>query len=150
MCARSLNAGRLACPIDPLAVAGEAGRCLRPPRALPGQAWMTSSQDFKVVFGYLVSSSDAVGLAFLRYGGASPPAQTRSSKTHVAHRRIKIERVYRPYLTATEADLVYIQTTSRQASNIIPALHSSQAYKSSTAVGIRYLRNYSTAHNMVV
>jgi hypothetical protein len=43
------------------------------------------------------------GLAFLRCGGASPPAATRSRKTHVTHRRIKIERVYRPYLTATEA-----------------------------------------------
>jgi hypothetical protein len=42
-------------------------------------------------------------LAFLRCGGASPPAATLSRKTHVAHRRIKIERVYRPYLTATEA-----------------------------------------------
>jgi hypothetical protein len=49
------------------------------------------------------SASVAVGLAFLRCGGASPPAATRSRKTHVAHRIIKIERVYRPYLTATEA-----------------------------------------------
>jgi hypothetical protein len=47
--------------------------------------------------------SSAVGLSFLRCGGASPPAATRSRKNHVAHRRIKIERVYRPYLTATEA-----------------------------------------------
>jgi hypothetical protein len=43
--------------------------------------------------------SQANGPAFLRCGGASPPAATRSTKTHVAHRRIKIERVYRPYLT---------------------------------------------------
>jgi hypothetical protein len=28
-----------------------------------------------------------------------------SRKTHVAHRRMKIERVYRPYLTATEAEV---------------------------------------------
>jgi hypothetical protein len=48
-------------------------------------------------------SSIAVGPAFLRYESASPPAPARSRKTHVAHRRIKIERVYRPYLTATEA-----------------------------------------------
>jgi hypothetical protein len=48
-------------------------------------------------------ASIAVSLAFLRCGGASPPAATRSTKTHVAHRRIKIERVYRPYLTAAEA-----------------------------------------------
>jgi hypothetical protein len=51
------------------------------------------------------AASDAVGLAFLRCGGASPPAGTRSRKTHVTHRRIKIERVYCPYLTATEADV---------------------------------------------
>jgi hypothetical protein len=38
------------------------------------------------------TASDAVGLAFLRCGGASPPAATRSRKTRVAHRRIKIER----------------------------------------------------------
>jgi hypothetical protein len=44
-----------------------------------------------------------VGPAFLRCGGASPPASTRSRKTHVAHHRIKIERVHRPYLTASEA-----------------------------------------------
>jgi hypothetical protein len=46
------------------------------------------------------SAADAVGLAFLRCGGAL---------AHVAHRRMKIERVYRPYLTATEAEspLVY-------------------------------------------
>jgi hypothetical protein len=48
--------------------------------------------------------SIAVGRAFLRYESASPPAATRSMKTHVAHRRIKIEPVYRPYLTAWEAD----------------------------------------------
>jgi hypothetical protein len=42
----------------------------------------------------------AGGLAFLRCEGASPPATTRSRKSRVAHRRIKIERVYRPYLTA--------------------------------------------------
>jgi hypothetical protein len=47
---------------------------------------------------YSRSASIAGGLAFLRCGGASPPASTRSTKTHVAHRRIKIERVYRPYL----------------------------------------------------
>jgi hypothetical protein len=49
----------------------------------------------------------AVGLAyaFLRCESASRPAGTRSTKTHVAHRRIKIERVYRPYLTALEAEL---------------------------------------------
>jgi hypothetical protein len=51
------------------------------------------------------TASIAVGLAyaFLRCGGASPPASTRSRTTHVAHRRIKFERVYRPYLTALEA-----------------------------------------------
>jgi hypothetical protein len=43
----------------------------------------------------------------LRCGGASPHAATRSRKTHVAHRRIKIERVYRPYLTALEAGVCY-------------------------------------------
>jgi hypothetical protein len=48
-------------------------------------------------------ASIAGGLSFLRCGGASPPATTRSRKTHVTHRRMKIERVYRPYLTATEA-----------------------------------------------
>jgi hypothetical protein len=48
-------------------------------------------------------ASIAGGLAFLRCEGASPSAATRSTKTHVAHRRIKIERVYRPFLTATEA-----------------------------------------------
>jgi hypothetical protein len=42
---------------------------------------------------------DAVGLAFLRCGGASPPAATRSRKTI----NMKIGRVYRPYLTAWEA-----------------------------------------------
>jgi hypothetical protein len=51
----------------------------------------------------VLTASIAVGLDFLRCEGASPPAPTRSRKTHVAHRRIKIERVYRPYLTATEA-----------------------------------------------
>jgi hypothetical protein len=45
-------------------------------------------------------SAASVGPAFLICGGASPPAGTRSRKTHVAHRRIKIERVSRPYLTA--------------------------------------------------
>jgi hypothetical protein len=50
-----------------------------------------------------VPASIAVGLAFLRCGGGSPPVATRSTKTPVAHRRIKIERVYRPYLTAWEA-----------------------------------------------
>jgi hypothetical protein len=48
-------------------------------------------------------AADAVRLAFLRCGGASPPAPTRSTKTHVVHPRVKIERVYRPFLTATEA-----------------------------------------------
>jgi hypothetical protein len=47
-------------------------------------------------------ASIAGGLAFLRCGGSSPPDVTRSTKTHVTHRRIKIERVYRPYLTAAE------------------------------------------------
>jgi hypothetical protein len=46
-----------------------------------------------------ISASDAVGLSFLRCG---------SRKTRVAHRRMKIERVYRPYLTATEAVCRYI------------------------------------------
>jgi hypothetical protein len=57
-----------------------------------------------------LAASSAVGLSFLRSGGASLPAATRSRKTHVAHRKIKIERVYRPYLTATEAVqfLIYI------------------------------------------
>jgi hypothetical protein len=36
----------------------------------------------------------------LRCGGASPPAPTRSAETRIGHRRIKIERVYRHYLTA--------------------------------------------------
>jgi hypothetical protein len=49
------------------------------------------------------AASDAVDLAFLRCGGASQTTTTRSTKTNVAHRRTKIERVYRPYLTATEA-----------------------------------------------
>jgi hypothetical protein len=49
------------------------------------------------------AASIAGGPAFLRCGGASPPAATQSRKTHVAHRRLKIERVYRPYLTALEA-----------------------------------------------
>jgi hypothetical protein len=49
-----------------------------------------------------LAASIAGGLPFLRCGGASPPAATRLTKTHVAHRRMKIERVYRPYLTATE------------------------------------------------
>jgi hypothetical protein len=44
-----------------------------------------------------------VGLVFLRCEGASPPAAILSTKIHVAHHRIKIERVYCPYLTATEA-----------------------------------------------
>jgi hypothetical protein len=53
--------------------------------------------------GHLLSASDAVGLAFLRCGGAS-------RKTHVAHRRIKIERVHRRYLylTAWEAALLVV------------------------------------------
>jgi hypothetical protein len=51
-------------------------------------------------------ASIAVGLAFLRCESASPPAATRSRKTHVTHRRIKIERVYRPYLTAMEAGIL--------------------------------------------
>jgi hypothetical protein len=49
------------------------------------------------------AASDAVGPAFLRCEGASLSAAFRSRKIHVAHRRIKIERVYRNYLTATEA-----------------------------------------------
>jgi hypothetical protein len=56
-------------------------------------------------------ASDAVGPAFLRCGGASPPTATRSTTTHVAHRRIKIERVYRPYLTATEAGATTVVTS---------------------------------------
>jgi hypothetical protein len=55
---------------------------------------------------YQIAASVAVSLAFLRCESASPPAATGSRKTHVAHRRIKIERVYRPYLTATEADKI--------------------------------------------
>jgi hypothetical protein len=35
--------------------------------------------------------------------GRSPACTTRSRKTHVTHRRVKIEHVYRPYLTAWEA-----------------------------------------------
>jgi hypothetical protein len=50
-----------------------------------------------------------VGSAFLRCGGASPPVTARSRKTHAAHRRIKIERVYRPYLTALEAAFLKIR-----------------------------------------
>jgi hypothetical protein len=49
------------------------------------------------------TASIAVGPAFLRYGGASPPAAIQSMKIHAGHRRIKIECVYRPYLEATEA-----------------------------------------------
>jgi hypothetical protein len=41
----------------------------------------------------ILSACIAGGLAFLRCGGASPPAATRSRKTHIAHRKIKIERV---------------------------------------------------------
>jgi hypothetical protein len=52
---------------------------------------------------HTLGHSMAVGPAFLRCESASPPAGTRSRKTHVAHRRIKIERVYRNYLTAWEA-----------------------------------------------
>jgi hypothetical protein len=44
--------------------------------------------------------------SFLEMWGRSPPAATRSRETHVAHRRIKIERVYRPYLTAAEAECI--------------------------------------------
>jgi hypothetical protein len=57
--------------------------------------------------------SSAVGPAFLRCESTSPPASTQSMKTHVAHRRIKIEHVYRPYLTAWRlffASLVYVCT----------------------------------------
>jgi hypothetical protein len=54
------------------------------------------------VWDVTTPASIAVGLAFLRCGIASPPAPTRSRKTRVAHRRIKIEQVYRPYLTAWE------------------------------------------------
>jgi hypothetical protein len=56
------------------------------------------------------AASIAVGLvflrcpAFLRCGGASLSTGILSTKTRVAYRRIKIERVYRPYLTATEAE----------------------------------------------
>jgi hypothetical protein len=59
------------------------------------------------------AASIAGGLAFLRCGGAIPPAATRSRKTHVAHRRTKIERVYRPYLTATEAAQQSLASTKR-------------------------------------
>jgi hypothetical protein len=45
-------------------------------------------------------------LPFYRCGSASPPVATRRRKTYVAHRRIKIERVYRPYLTALEAEVL--------------------------------------------
>jgi hypothetical protein len=38
--------------------------------------------------------------AFLKYEGASLPSAFRSIETHVDHHRIKIEWVYRPYLTA--------------------------------------------------
>jgi hypothetical protein len=40
----------------------------------------------------------AVGPAFLRYEGASPPAATRSTKTHVAHRRMKMRVCVSPLL----------------------------------------------------
>jgi hypothetical protein len=49
------------------------------------------------------TASIAGGLAFLRYESANPSAGTRSSRIRVAHLRIKIERVYRNYLTAWEA-----------------------------------------------
>jgi hypothetical protein len=53
--------------------------------------------------GPYTAASDAVGPAFLRCGGASPRATARSMKAHVAHRRIKIERVYRPLYLCTAA-----------------------------------------------
>jgi hypothetical protein len=46
-----------------------------------------------------MAASIAVGLAFLRCDAAIPPVPTRSRKIRVAHHRIKIERVYRNYLT---------------------------------------------------
>jgi hypothetical protein len=49
------------------------------------------------------AASIAVGLAFLICEISLAFSRCGSRKTHVAHRRIKIERVYRPYLTATEA-----------------------------------------------
>jgi hypothetical protein len=63
------------------------------------------------------AASIAVGLSFLRCGGASQPAKTESRKTHVAHRRIKIERVYRPYLTATEAVCSVVARPTEAAQN---------------------------------
>jgi hypothetical protein len=65
------------------------------------------------------SASDGVGLSFLRCEGASPPAGTRSTKAHVAHRRIKIERVYRRYLTATEAVHTYIHTNNLRHEKVV-------------------------------
>jgi hypothetical protein len=60
-----------------------------------------------------VLQEPSLHLAFLRCEGASPPAATRSRKTHVAHRRIKIKCVYRPYLTATEAHRSLLQSPAR-------------------------------------
>jgi hypothetical protein len=73
----------------------------------------------------------------LRCGGASPPAATYSTENHVAHRRIKIERVYRPYLTATEAADA---TNNRYRVQLTCALQEpSQVYISATIIYV-YLR----------
>jgi hypothetical protein len=50
-----------------------------------------------------LSSSDAVAICSLHRSRSSFLEMWRGACPHVAHRRMKIERVYRPYLTATEA-----------------------------------------------
>jgi hypothetical protein len=71
--------------------------------------------------------SSAGGPAFLRCGGASPPAPTRSMKTHVAHRRIKIERVYRPYLTASHEAFTTVPPCSKALSHSHTCKHTQES-----------------------
>jgi hypothetical protein len=75
------------------------------------------------------AASDAGGPAFLRCEGASPPAATRIRKTHTTHRRIKIEQVYRPYLTATEADNIFLLGLHRSTFFFFSGTERDQVYR---------------------
>jgi hypothetical protein len=69
-------------------------------------------------------SQDLHSLAFLKCETDNKLVPTLSRKTHATHHRIKIKRVYRPYLTATEAEAYQVHhQTGRVRADYLNAVY---------------------------